>query len=129
MSCHLTRIELFYFDDNFCRIAQWVPPVYPHRATTSKRLWPYEVGVPFTKIILASFSKELSSKKGIPVCILRMLFEYTPPSCGTRCTRFFFFIFNSISYNTSAVFSVSRSSSRCQSEQYRLVVRKMEKYS
>ena len=28
---------------------------------------------------------------------------------------------NSISYNTSAVFSVSRSSSGCQSEQYRLV--------
>ena len=24
MSCHSTRIELFYFDDNFCRIAQWV---------------------------------------------------------------------------------------------------------
>ena len=27
MSCHLTRIELFYFDDNFRRIAQWVPPL------------------------------------------------------------------------------------------------------
>ena len=26
MSCHLTRIDLFYFDDNFRRIAQWVPP-------------------------------------------------------------------------------------------------------
>ena len=26
MSCHSTRIELFYFDDNFRRIAQWVPP-------------------------------------------------------------------------------------------------------
>ena len=25
MSCHPTRIELFYFDD-LCRIAQWVPP-------------------------------------------------------------------------------------------------------
>ena len=39
-------------------------------------------------------------------------------------TFFFFFIFfylNSISYSTSAVFSVSRSSSGCQSEQYRLV--------
>ena len=24
MSCHSTRIELFYFDDNFRRIAQWV---------------------------------------------------------------------------------------------------------
>ena len=24
MWCHLTRIELFYFDDNFHRIAQWV---------------------------------------------------------------------------------------------------------
>ena len=24
MSCHLTRIELFYFDDNFRRIAQCV---------------------------------------------------------------------------------------------------------
>ena len=23
---HSTRIELFYFDDNFRRIAQWVPP-------------------------------------------------------------------------------------------------------
>ena len=34
----------------------------------------------------------------------------------------FFFNLNSISYNTSAVFSVSRSSSGCQSEQYRLVV-------
>ena len=27
MSCHSTRIELFYFDDNFRRIAQWVPPL------------------------------------------------------------------------------------------------------
>ena len=27
MSCHLTRIKLFYFDDNFRRIAQWVPPL------------------------------------------------------------------------------------------------------
>ena len=27
MSCHSTRIELYYFDDNFCRIAQWVPPL------------------------------------------------------------------------------------------------------
>ena len=35
---------------------------------------------------------------------------------------FFFFYLNSISYNISAVFSVSRSSSGCQSEQYRLVV-------
>ena len=26
MSCHSIRIELFYFDDNFRRIAQWVPP-------------------------------------------------------------------------------------------------------
>ena len=26
MSCHSTRIELFYFDDNFRRIAQWFPP-------------------------------------------------------------------------------------------------------
>ena len=26
MSCRSTRIELFYFDDNFRRIAQWVPP-------------------------------------------------------------------------------------------------------
>ena len=26
MSCHSTIIELFYFDDNFRRIAQWVPP-------------------------------------------------------------------------------------------------------
>ena len=26
MSCHSTRIELFYFDDKFCRIAQWVRP-------------------------------------------------------------------------------------------------------
>ena len=34
---------------------------------------------------------------------------------------FFFFYLNSISYNTSAVFSVSWSSSGCQSEQYRLV--------
>ena len=24
MWCHSTRIELFYFDDNFRRIAQWV---------------------------------------------------------------------------------------------------------
>ena len=24
MWCHLTRIELFYFNDNFCHIAQWV---------------------------------------------------------------------------------------------------------
>ena len=24
MWCHWTRIELFYFDGNFCRIAQWV---------------------------------------------------------------------------------------------------------
>ena len=24
MRCHSTRIELFYFDDKFCRIAQWV---------------------------------------------------------------------------------------------------------
>ena len=27
MSCHSTRIELFYFDDNFRRIAQWVRPL------------------------------------------------------------------------------------------------------
>ena len=27
MSCHSTRRELFYFDDNFHRIAQWVPPL------------------------------------------------------------------------------------------------------
>ena len=26
MSCHSTRIELFYFDGNFRCIAQWVPP-------------------------------------------------------------------------------------------------------
>ena len=26
MSCHSTRIELFYLDDNFRRIAKWVPP-------------------------------------------------------------------------------------------------------
>ena len=26
MSCHLTKIELFYFDDNFRRIAQWIRP-------------------------------------------------------------------------------------------------------
>ena len=26
MSCHSTRIELFNFDDNFRRIAQWVRP-------------------------------------------------------------------------------------------------------
>ena len=24
MRCHLTTIELFYFDDNFRRIAQWL---------------------------------------------------------------------------------------------------------
>ena len=24
MLCHSTKIELFYFDDNFCRKAQWV---------------------------------------------------------------------------------------------------------
>ena len=24
MSCHSTSIELFYFNDNFCRIALWV---------------------------------------------------------------------------------------------------------
>ena len=24
--CHSTIIELFYFDDNFRRITQWVPP-------------------------------------------------------------------------------------------------------
>ena len=29
MSCHSTRIELFYFDDNFRRIAQWVRPLRP----------------------------------------------------------------------------------------------------
>ena len=28
MSCHSTRIELFYFDDNFRRIAQWVHSFY-----------------------------------------------------------------------------------------------------
>ena len=27
MSCHSTRIELFYFDDNFRRIALWVRPL------------------------------------------------------------------------------------------------------
>ena len=27
MSCHSPRIELFYFDDNFRPIAQWVPPL------------------------------------------------------------------------------------------------------
>ena len=32
MSCHSTRIELFYFDDNFHRIAQWVPPLMLIRA-------------------------------------------------------------------------------------------------
>ena len=26
MSCHSTRIELFYFDENFRRIAQWARP-------------------------------------------------------------------------------------------------------
>ena len=27
MSFHSTRLELFYFDDNFRRIAQWVRPL------------------------------------------------------------------------------------------------------
>ena len=45
------------------------------------------------------------------------------PLCCVRSFIFYFLFFylNSISYNTSAVFSVRRSSSGCQSEQYRLV--------
>ena len=27
MLCHSTKIEVFYFDDNFRRIAQWVRPL------------------------------------------------------------------------------------------------------
>ena len=29
MGCHSTKSELFYFDDNFRRKAQWVPPWTP----------------------------------------------------------------------------------------------------
>ena len=40
---------------------------------------------------------------------------------GSMSHFFFFLNLNSISYNTSAVFSVSQSSSGCQSEKYRFV--------
>ena len=38
MSCHSTRVELFYFDDNFRRIAQWVPPFSPRVTQTFLKL-------------------------------------------------------------------------------------------
>ena len=38
MWCHTTSIELFYFDDNFRRIALWVSAFTPFTLHTNQRL-------------------------------------------------------------------------------------------
>ena len=44
MSCHSTRIELFYFDDNFRRIAQWVRPFRDWSLTIGSGVYKWREG-------------------------------------------------------------------------------------